>query len=110
MKYHLINNTSIIKTPGNSIIPPFTSTIIAKADTGASQHYFRNQDTPALKNLQAISFGPVVNLQDSTPIQARQKGHISLHPSLSEHAPLMFLIISRMRPSYLLVNHVTMIV
>ena len=86
MKYHLIHNTSIIIRPGTYVIPTPTSTIVAKADTGASQHYFRNQDTAALENLQPVSFGPVVNLPDSTSIQAQKQGNVLLHPSLSHNA------------------------
>ena len=45
--------------------PPKTSTILAKADSGTSSHYFREiEDQNVLSNIRATPFGPTVMLPD----------------------------------------------
>ena len=69
-----------------SVDPPNASTILAKADSGASSYYFRTQDQLALTNIRHTPCGPSVLLPDSTTIQATHTGHLQLHPSLSTKA------------------------
>ena len=56
-----------------SIIPP-TSFVTAKADSGASKHYWRPQDVTSLKNITSDPFGPCVKLPDNSLIRATHTG------------------------------------
>lgn len=49
---------------------------MAKADSGASRHYIRTQDTPVLNNVQPTSNGPLVNLPNNSTIKAEHIGHL----------------------------------
>ena len=82
----LINNTHIINYSGTSVDPP--SNIIAKADTGVSNHYFRTKDIKALLNIKPHTNGPSVLLPDSTTISATAHGTLPLHPSLTPQSTL----------------------
>jgi hypothetical protein len=66
--------------------PPPTSTISAKADSGASSHYFRETDQNILSNLRATPFEPTGMLPDSTHVQETHSGLLPLHHSLSKTA------------------------
>jgi hypothetical protein len=85
IKSSALNNKVTDFTP-LSADPPPTTTIIAKADSGASSHYFKQQDERALANLRPTHNGPNVLLPDSTTIQATHEGQLKLHPSLSAKA------------------------
>jgi hypothetical protein len=65
--------------------PPIP-TFLAKADSGASSHYFRQNDQHALSRLHPTPFGPTVMLSDSTHTRVTQTGKLSLHSSLSAKA------------------------
>eukprot|EP00957_Ditylum_brightwellii_P011098 841172-Ditylum_brightwellii.AAC.1 len=60
--------------------------MLAKADTGASRHYWTHPDIQGLTKVTPVIDGPMVTLPDSTVIQATHKGTISLHYSLSNQA------------------------
>jgi hypothetical protein len=63
-------NTVTDKPSSSPNLPPPT-TIIAKADSGASSHYFMAQDQHVLANLNPTPLGPLVTLPpDGTDIQA----------------------------------------
>jgi hypothetical protein len=79
------NLNTVIELSPPSVDPP-NQVVIAKADSGASSHYFMPQDTTALTNLHPTPFGPTVTLPDSTTTQANQAGSLSLHPILSTTA------------------------
>jgi hypothetical protein len=80
-----LNNKITDFTPPSADPRP-TNTIIAKADSGASSHYFKQQDAQALSNLRPTRNGLNVLLPDSTTIQATHEGQLKLHPSLSTKA------------------------
>ena len=63
--------------------PPSTPITTAKADSGASSHYFRTADAHALSNLSPTPYGPTVMLPDNKVIQATHKGLLPFHHSLS---------------------------
>jgi hypothetical protein len=72
-----------LSSPG----PPTTTALIVKADSGASNHYFRKKkDQHIIWNLKTTPFGPAVLLPDSTAIHATHSGQLPLHPSFSEKA------------------------
>jgi hypothetical protein len=79
-------NQPVNDYPSLSNDPPKTSTILAKADSGASSHYFRKADQNVLSNLRATPAGPTVMLPDSSHVQATQSGILPLHHSLSTTA------------------------
>ena len=56
---------------------------MAKADSGASSHYFRTADTQALQDLCPTPYGPTVKLPDCSSIQVTHKGILLLSQSLS---------------------------
>jgi hypothetical protein len=66
--------------------PPNATAIIAKADSGVSNHYFKEQDAKAITNLRPTPWGPSVVLPDSTTIQATYSSQLLLHPNLSKNA------------------------
>ena len=57
-------------------------TIIAKGDSAASHHYWRQQDKEVLSNLKNIS-GPSVLLPNGDKISSTEEGLIPLSPKLS---------------------------
>ena len=61
-----------------------SKTTIFKADSGASQHYIRNEDKSMLKNLQFLSNGPKVTLPNCDIIQANETGQLPLPDILSD--------------------------
>ena len=69
--------------------------LIAKADSGASNHYLRTANQQVLQNLRPTPYGPTVMLPDSRSIQATHKGILPLSHSLSTksktHISLMVL-------------------
>jgi hypothetical protein len=83
---HNFNKTVTDYIPA-STDPPKTSTILAKADSGASSHYFMSKDQTILTDLRTTPFGPTVMLPNSTSnIQATHLGQLPFHPSFSEKA------------------------
>ena len=82
--------SSLLKIKQNlntlSIVPLLTSNpVIAKADSGASNHYWRPQDTHCLTNLRQYS-GPSVILPDADTLSPSQQGTIDISPGLSSLA------------------------
>ena len=60
--------------------------VISKADSGASQHYFKNEDVPVISNCTKTQVGPTVSLPDGTSMQATKTGNLELSPLLSKKA------------------------
>ena len=58
---------------------------ITKADTGASNHYWRKSDKHILKNIKNKT-GPSVQLPNSEIIDSTAAGQLSLSPELSSNA------------------------
>jgi hypothetical protein len=67
----------------SALTPPIsdshTSYIHAKADSGASHHYWRLKDCNALSNIQHNKSGPSVRLPDNSTIQASHQGNINFN-------------------------------
>ena len=61
------------------------NTIIAKGDSGATSHYWREQDKKCLQNIE-ITPGPTVTLPNNTTITSTARGRLPLHDSLSREA------------------------
>ena len=55
--------------------------VIAKADSGATAHYWRLQDTACLHNIKN-SEGPTVQLPNGTSIKATQEGYLNISNKL----------------------------
>ena len=64
-----------------SVVPPNT-TVVAKADSGASQNYWRPEDCQCLTHIQSYS-GPSVTLPDADQLAPSEQGLISLSNKLS---------------------------
>ena len=60
-------------------------TIIAKGDSGATSHYWRDKDRACLKNI-ISSPGPTVTLPNNTKITSREQGQLPLHAKFSSEA------------------------
>ena len=87
-KYKLQN---YLYTTCNTVIPPPNciqncNNVVAKADSGASKHYFTQNDKIALTSIQNVLNGPQVSLPNGTTVQASESGMIPLHSSLSATA------------------------
>ena len=59
---------------------------MAKADSGATRHYFTNRDAHILKNKTHLSNGPRVKLPNNESLQATIKGVLPLSSQLSTTA------------------------
>ena len=80
-------------TSPDTVIPPPNciqncNNVVAKADSGASKHYFTQNDKIALTSIKNVLNGPQVSLPNGTTVQASESGMIPLHSSLSATAPL----------------------
>ena len=85
-KSKLILTSKSILLSRNSKLPPCPATnLIAKADSGASQHYIPLNYKDALIGPRATS-GPTVHLADDTTIQATAVGTLPLDTQLSPQA------------------------
>ena len=71
------NNTNV--TCFSEVPPP---NIVAKGDSAASRHYWREEDEQCLKNITPYS-GPSVVLPDADTIAPTKKGTIPLSTKLS---------------------------
>ena len=76
-----LNNNKLYNTYTSSTIPPKQ---VAKANSGASKHYFRKQDAKFLSKV-IKSIGPPVTLPDNNTITPQHVGHQNI-PLLSPKA------------------------
>ena len=70
----------------SSYLPPSTNHIIAKGDSGATQHYFSLKAAPHLLNVTTDKHGPTVTLPNNQVIKATHSAHLPLSSSLSPSA------------------------
>lgn len=66
--------------------------LIAKLDSGASQHFFKKEHEIFLKNVTAIDKGPTVQLPDKNTISATHLGTIPLHLNLQPSSTEAFIL------------------
>ena len=59
---------------------------ILKADSGATQHYLKQEDSVILENYTKINNGPTVSLPNNTTIQATHRGTLPLPSAISTAA------------------------
>ena len=59
--------------------------ILAKADSGALNHYWREEDKKVLNNVMPFD-GPNVTLANNTSLKSNEEGKIPLSPLLSNNA------------------------
>ena len=71
-------SVSSLRRPGLTF-----ASVVAKADSGATKHYFRPQDSNILKNLHQIEGGTPVHLPDGSAIQTTHQGNLPLSTELS---------------------------
>ena len=55
------------------------TSVVLKADSGASRHYLRSQDAAILRNKKTIVNSPRVSLPNNTVIQGNEQGHLPLN-------------------------------
>ena len=79
---HKINNIDNQLT----VIPPKPSTIVLKADTGASKNYIKPNEIHILSNTENTNNGPRVNLPDGSTINTIGTGILPLNALLSKIA------------------------
>ena len=68
------------------LLSTIPTNVIAKADSGASRHYFTMKDKHALHKLKHLVQGPQVGLPNGTYVSATEAGHLPLHPTLTSLA------------------------
>ena len=98
----LKNNSSLLnpvvptptKTSRSAICRPGVTfaSVVAKADSGASHHYFCPQDETVLKNLHSVNNSASVHLPDSTTIQSTHCGLLPITKNLSSRAKTVHLL------------------
>ena len=71
-------------------IPPST-VFTLKADSGATCHYLKNEDSSFLQNLTKLSDGPHATLPNNSTIQATHSGFLPLSDIISPHAKTSFI-------------------
>ena len=73
----------------SSVVPPVatsTKTVIAKADSGASKHYIREEDKNILCDIKNDPHGPTVQLPNDATITSTESGFLPLTSDLSTTA------------------------
>ena len=78
-------NQLISTSVSSSVVPP--NITIAKADSGASKHYFRKEDQICLQQC-TPSAGPTVHSPNLDTITSNAAGFLTLAPSISNTAKL----------------------
>ena len=82
------NHTSDqLHIPLTSTNPPkiYITNCIAKGDSGASDHYFREIDKDCLSKVQSFN-GPTVTMPNNATLQATERGELEFSKSLSKKA------------------------
>ena len=64
----------------------FTTNVNAKADSGASKHFFKAEHMKYLKNVIKLQNGSIAQLPNNTIVQATHKGLMNFHKDISEEA------------------------
>ena len=86
--------TPVANNLSNQQVTPYLPTIhttknktyvIAKADSGASHNYWRDEDKVILKNITLVN-GPTVTLPNNLTLKSVEEGVIPLSPLLSNQA------------------------
>jgi hypothetical protein len=75
----------------SAVVPPQSNPVTAKADTGATAHYFKPEDSNVLDNLKFTDQGPQVRLPNNAIIKADQVGNLPhMNPPLTATETHMF--------------------
>jgi len=77
--------SSVVSPLNQTICGKIEEVVYAKADSGASDHYIRKQDSDILSNLRPITSKPITIPNGST-IRATQSGMLPFAAELSEYA------------------------
>ena len=86
LTYNLNKLNNHLDYNNNSTVPPISQKfVIAKADSGASKHYIRQQDMNCLTNVTKKN-GPTVYLPNMEAIQTTHVGLLPYKKSLSQSA------------------------
>ena len=76
---------SLLYTKSSDRPPENNTIVIAKADSAATNHYWRNQDLHCLSNIENYS-GPSVTLPDNNQIAPAKQGLLPLPQEFSKTA------------------------
>ena len=87
----IVNNLFTNKTSYCNTASIPQKSILAKADSGASKHFFRVNDSHVLDNVVDDTTGPTVMLPDMTKITANKKGTVAI-PGLSMGAKTVHIL------------------
>ena len=81
----ITQDLSLLYAKSSDSPPKHNTTVIAKADSAATSHYWRNQDLHCLSNIEKYS-GPSVTLPDNTQIAPARQGLLPLPKEFSKTA------------------------
>ena len=86
-EWTLVTNKSnnIQNNPNIALTPPPRTTVIAKGDSAATNHYWALRDTMVLDDVRDDTNGPTVILPDTSTLTATKKGRLPI-PNLSPQA------------------------
>ena len=86
-EWTLVTNKSnkIQKNPNFTLTPPHRTTVIAKGNSSATNHYLALRDTMVLDDVRDDTNGPNVILPDTSTLTATKKGRLPI-PNLSPQA------------------------
>ena len=79
------STTLSVASPPTSKIRPFSPHVVAKGDSGASDHYVCFADRHFLTNICSIPAVPIT-IPNGDSITATHTGHLPLHPAISDWA------------------------
>eukprot|EP00957_Ditylum_brightwellii_P190965 14540577-Ditylum_brightwellii.AAC.1 len=72
--------------------PQQTHSLVAKANSGASSHYFTLWDKHVLYGRQQLTHGPWVKLLNNQELYTTEVGHIPLHPASTPDATSAYVL------------------
>ena len=86
MVTNIDNKTNLIRKTIKLVVDPPPPSVVAKSNTGGTEHYFSPADYHALVNFQQTNNGPLVRLSGNRMIYPQLVGHppLDIPPTVTE--------------------------
>ena len=103
--YNILSERKLSPVASTSISNhQFSNNLDAKADSGASKHFFKTDHIKYLKNITKLDNGPNAQLPNNMIVQATHKGQLNLHQNLSSKASKVLIFPHVINKSLLLIG------